>query len=190
MEKECKRVIDQCGYNDTCHVLLTDWSVEASCRETNFSIQKSLVMTELKSISKESVLYPGEYVPMKNQASSGEYLRGMDIEVVSQPRVNIAEYEHFYKLEVVVPGVRREDIVIELHGKLLSFFVSHNISEECDRKERLHEFDGCYFERHISLPRNCDPEFISAEYKDGIIVMQIPKSVWGEQVFNRRVVVY
>lgn len=147
-------------------------------------------MIDIKSISKESLLYPGEYVPMKKMSKSWEQLRGVDIEVVSQPSVNISEYEHYYKLEVVVPGVRREDILIEQNGKRLSFYVSHYSSDDLERKDRLHEFDGCYFERHIQLPRNCDPEFVSAEYHNGIIVLQIPKSEWAEQVFNRRVVVY
>ena len=145
---------------------------------------------ELNQKSKESILYPGEYVPLKDLYDRHEMFPEKDIDVVTQPFVNITEFDHHYKVDVVVPGVRREDIVVKIHGRMLSFYVSHLGVLAEGKKTRLHEFDGCYFERHILLPKNSDPEFISAEYRDGIISLHIPKSDWAEPVFNRRVVVY
>ena len=134
--------------------------------------------------------YPGKYVPRSRAEWLGQLGQEPDNDVVSQPFVNISEFSDCFKLEVVVPGVKREDIEIRLNGKMLSVYGSHATLFAELKKSRLHEFDGCYFERHIRLPANCDPEFISAEYRNGIIVMHIPKSDWAEPVFNRRVVVY
>lgn len=144
----------------------------------------------LQDFKTECRPYPGEYVPRSVAEWEGQLGSHPDYDVVSQPFVNITEFQDNFKLEVVVPGVRREDIVIRLNGKMLSVYVSHDYLFSEIKKNRLHEFDGCYFERHIRLPANCDPEFISAEYRNGIIVMYIPKSDWAEPVFNRRVVVY
>ena len=55
---------------------------------------------------------------------------------------------------------------------------------------RQHEFNYCCFKRDIIVPGNVDADFISAAYKDGILIIRVPKS--KKQVINNveRIIIY
>jgi HSP20 family protein len=106
------------------------------------------------------------------------------------PLLNIDEFEDCYKISFIIPGVSREDIFIDIQNNLLSIMVLHKEREERRKKLNIHEFEGKYFERHIILPDNADPIFVSAEYKAGILHICIPKSKNPMTAFSSRIVTY
>jgi HSP20 family protein len=75
-----------------------------------------------------------------------------------------------------VPGMRKEDIDISLHDGMLTIAgerQSHPVeSESAERSER---FSG-KFRRSISLPTRIEAGKVSATYKDGILMVTLPKA--------------
>jgi HSP20 family protein len=106
--------------------------------------------------------------------------------------VNINESGNFYKIELAIPGVERENLFLKVCGNVLSVSVIHNDEElQKQKKSQLHEFafDGC-FSRKIALPDNADPLFISAEYRSGILQLYVPKSTHPVKRIDTKIAVY
>jgi HSP20 family protein len=78
---------------------------------------------------------------------------------------------------VELPGMRKEDIEISLHDGMLTISgerksESGNNGENGERTER---FTG-KFRRSITLPTRVDAGKVSANYKDGILTVTLPKA--------------
>lgn len=140
-------------------------------------------------IYKEYTVYPGEYIPLPEVDALLQNLQSPGKSSVAKPSVNMDEYEDYFKIEVMIYGVRREDILINVNDNILSILALHKESDEL-KKNQLHEFNYNCFDRHILLPDNTDPQFIIAEYQAGILNIYVPKS--KEPVINvhTRIVVY
>ena len=125
--------------------------------------------------TKECSVYPGEYTLLPETEALMKNLNISTISPGSKPLVNMEQQDDCFKIEMMVPGANREDLFIHINDNILSVFILHG---ECEQKKELqiHEFDSKCIERHIFLPSDADTEFISAEYKHGILTMHIPKS--------------
>ena len=140
---------------------------------------------------KECPVYPGEYTLRAETAALLKGLKIQDEDSVARLPVNIEEFENFYKVEMVIPGIKREDIFIGVAGNILSIIVLCGGSEKLmPKKCRMHEFDNKSLERHLFLPGNSDTEFVSAEYRDGILNLHIPKTQQPSKTSTRQIVVY
>lgn len=139
----------------------------------------------------EYSIYPGDYVPLLTEKEiSEEIVRTKQGEIVS-PSVNIAESNGFYKIEIALPGVDRENFLVYADNNVLSVYVvPHNQSVGDPEKFRLHEFSCNCFERHIELPGDADTEFVSAEYREGVLRIYVPKTPEQSNVQHTRIVVY
>ena len=93
------------------------------------------------------------------------------------PAIEVKELPEKFVLKVELPGVKREDIKLEVSDNVLT------ISGE--RKEEKEEKDAQYyrreivygsFSRSIQLPPNVDPEKISAKLENGVLTVDIPKT--------------
>ena len=66
--------------------------------------------------------------------------------------------------------------------------------KECEPHEaenvQLQEFNYECFDRHIILPDNADPEFMSAEYTAGILRLYVAKAKQPAKNLHTRIVVY
>jgi HSP20 family protein len=92
------------------------------------------------------------------------------------PACDISEQDGAYLVEVDLPGIREEDIAVEVKGKHLA--ISANRSKESRetrdsgfRSERL--FGS--FQRTFALPEDVDAEKIEAQYKNGVLSIALPK---------------
>lgn len=115
--------------------------------------------------------YPGRYVPMPEI----EELLNDKKRCMTQPAINMDEFDSLFRIEVSLPGIHKEDIMILVDDHTLTIKVIHKEHGGAPGRPRIHEFDVNYFERQIELPEKCDAEFISAEYRDGILNLLIPK---------------
>ncbi len=96
----------------------------------------------------------------------------------SVPAVNVSENDDFFTLEVAAPGKSKNDFNLELdNGTLTISSEERNEEEKKDDKGRFtrREFSYSSFKRAFSLPETVDVEKISAEYKDGVLVINLPK---------------
>ncbi|NLB77782.1 MAG: Hsp20/alpha crystallin family protein [Clostridiaceae bacterium] len=96
-------------------------------------------------------------------------------------KADVKETDKEYIVEAELPGVNKEDIVIDLHDDVLTLGV--DIKQEKDE-----ENDGyIYKERQRGSYRrsfnvvNIDNEKVKASYKDGILTVNLPKAEEGKK---------
>ena len=130
--------------------------------------------------------YPGRYVPMPEIE---ELLKGQK-GCMTQPAINMDEFDNFFKIEVSLPGVHKEDIVIFVEQDVLIIKVIHKDQGGSASRPKIHEFDVNYFERKILLPEKTDAEFTTAEYREGILNLIIQKVTDHSGLRSGRIVVY
>jgi HSP20 family protein len=91
------------------------------------------------------------------------------------PPVDVREDERAYYVSADLPGVDRDAIQLELEdGKLtLSGERQRESAEGQQWRWQGRRFGS--FRRSFNLPRTVDAEAISAEYKDGVLQVTLPK---------------
>lgn len=136
-------------------------------------------------------IYPGGYVPLLRPEEIDEGLRLCHEGQMLLPPVNITELPDSYKVEIAIPGLRRQDFLLHAKGNVLFVRVLHrDMGSKEVRHFQLHEFNYECFDRHITLPDNADPEFSSAEYKRGLLQIVMPKTNRPVKNEYNRIVVY
>lgn len=94
------------------------------------------------------------------------------------PKVDIAETDKEFEIQLHVPGVKKDQIKIDLNEKELS--ISGERKFENEEKEKnfksVESFFGS-FRRSFQLPDSIDREKIDASYQDGILIVNLPKDV-------------
>jgi len=98
------------------------------------------------------------------------------------PSVNIAERKDDFRIELAAPGYSREDFKVEHdNGVLTISSEKKNEKSENDDRYTRQEFSYASFKRTFSLPEYVDAEKISAEYKNGLLTLTIPKMEEAKQ---------
>ncbi|NJY63884.1 Hsp20/alpha crystallin family protein [Salinimicrobium sp. CDJ15-81-2] len=96
----------------------------------------------------------------------------------SVPAVNVSENDDYFTLEVAAPGKTKKDFNLELDNGVLTISSEEkNEEEKKDNNGRFtrREFSYSSFKRAFTLPETVDVEKISAEYKDGVLMINLPK---------------
>lgn len=94
-----------------------------------------------------------------------------------QPAVDVDEHDDAYLLSVDLPGVRKEDVKIDLNGNVLT--VSGERKTEQERKtgqSRRYELSRGKFLRSFTLPATVDAANVEASMEDGVLRIAIPKA--------------
>jgi HSP20 family protein len=92
------------------------------------------------------------------------------------PVIDIEEDKDNIVVKVEIPGMRKDDIKIAVHGNMLS--VSGERKQENEVKDKTyHRIERAYgkFSRIITLPSEIDADKIRASYKDGLLKINLPK---------------
>ena len=77
---------------------------------------------------------------------------------------------------VELPGMRKEDIEISLHDGMLTIAGERKTSiSNGEKAERTERYVGS-FRRSITLPVAVDPNRVSANYRDGVLTITLPKA--------------
>ena len=93
-----------------------------------------------------------------------------------RPAVDIYEAENEIVLRAELPGIRKEDIAVEVKDNLLTLrgerFPDPDISDE-----KYYRREICFgtFERSFTLREIIKPEQIKATVRDGVLNISIPK---------------
>ena len=93
------------------------------------------------------------------------------------PFANLAETEISYELTLDLPGVNAEEVSVELNdGKLIVAGERKSEAEEVGKT--FHRVERRYgkFRRVLSIPAPVDEERITADYRDGVLTVTLPKS--------------
>lgn len=98
-----------------------------------------------------------------------------------RPAVEIKQSDNDYKVKVQLPGVKKDDIVIELDNDFMT--ITAEIEEEKDEKEQKEknmkyhtcEFRYGKYQRTISFDQPIRSEDADAVYKNGVLTIILPK---------------
>jgi HSP20 family protein len=95
---------------------------------------------------------------------------------VWSPAVNVREDDSNFYIEAELPGMSKEDIDLEIEQNSLCIKGDRKF-EKKEEGENYHFVERSYgsFYRSFTLPSNVDAEAISAEYKDGVLQVTVPK---------------
>jgi len=93
------------------------------------------------------------------------------------PAVNTREADDAYYIEVDLPGVKKEDISIDVDDNVLTISGERKV-EEARKEEEFYRIESVYgtFERSFTLPEDVDADKIEAEARDGVLTVKIPKA--------------
>lgn len=93
------------------------------------------------------------------------------------PSTNILETNENFKLEMALPGVKKEDVKIDLEKNILNISSEKKVDETTNENENYTRREFVYgtFCRSFTLPETIDTDNIKAEVKDGILSVTLPK---------------
>jgi len=92
------------------------------------------------------------------------------------PRVDVAETKEAYQLTAELPGFKKEDVTVQVQDGVLQLTANVETKESKDEVQwLLRERRSQTFQRSFRLPRDVDGEAISAEFRDGLLVLTLPK---------------
>jgi len=122
------------------------------------------------SIDPVSELFQGFFRPMRNVI--GEQETGL-----SSMKIDVAENESSYTVKAELPGIDKKDIDVQIDGSRVSINARVERSKEQKEGERVirRERYSDAFSRTFSLESEVDENAASAEYKDGVLSLVLPK---------------
>ncbi len=103
--------------------------------------------------------------------------------------VNLSETEKSYEMQLVAPGLKKEDFKVSLDGDLLTVSFEHKEeSSEENKNERWlkKEYKTQSFTRSFNLDDTLDGNRITAKYVDGVLHLSLPKKE-GMQRFSKTI---
>jgi HSP20 family protein len=91
------------------------------------------------------------------------------------PSVNIYNQENAFVIEMAVPGYAKEDFSISLEQQNLKINAEPKQSEISDDRYLRREFSLDGINRNFTLPKSIDTEKISADFRDGMLRITLPR---------------
>jgi HSP20 family protein len=104
-------------------------------------------------------------------------------ESVFSPKVDITENGQNYQINAELPGLTEKEIKVSLENNTLSISAEkseENSKEEKDMNYIVRERSYGSFQRSIKLPQNIDGNQVKAEFKNGVLSIEIPKAAKEE----------
>ena len=148
-------------------------------------------MQSSNSYSSNAVIYPGQYVPLLNEDELREEIKRSFKCESNLPVAEITELTDSYIIDLPLPGLNREDFLIQADRNILAVCVCHKTCQQRFHEEvDKHAFEFGLFDHHINLPEDADTAFISAEYNLGMLRFHIPKINQPAKNLHTRIVVY
>jgi HSP20 family protein len=92
------------------------------------------------------------------------------------PAVDIQETEKEYLLKVEIPEIKKEDVSVTILENVLTLTGERKLEKE-EKGKKFHRIERSYgtFVRTFALPVDADETKIAAEYKDGLLLLHLPK---------------
>jgi HSP20 family protein len=94
------------------------------------------------------------------------------------PALDITEDEKVYNIRAELPGVKREDIDITVHDGVLTISAETRAEDTQKDGERIIRQERRYgrYVRSLRLGALADNAAVSANYKDGVLSVVVPKT--------------
>ncbi len=92
------------------------------------------------------------------------------------PKVNVYEYDDKVGIVAEIPGLDKKDLEVEVEEGVLTISgKKHSIEQGDNAKVLRRELKGSSFKRSFTLGDSLDGDNINAEFKDGVLSIDVPK---------------
>ncbi len=92
------------------------------------------------------------------------------------PLVNVSSEGDDFVVAAELPGVKKEDLEIQVHGDSVRIqgkkTVEYSETASVHRRERA----TGQFDRTLTLPAQLDAAKVTAEYRDGVLTLRLPRA--------------
>ena len=100
-----------------------------------------------------------------------------------QIKMDVKENDTAYVVRADIPGVKKEDIKVDVEGNMVS--ISAEVKQEKEQKEggrviRSERYYGS-MSRSFSLGQDVDEKTANAKYTDGVLELTLPKKAGSRQ---------
>jgi len=116
----------------------------------------------------DDVFSPGSFLARRNEAlDKNSWL----------PAVDVRETEEDFVFTAELPGLDKKDVDITIEDKVLTI-AGERAFEGKEDNPNYHRIERSYgsFSRSFSLPHEVDQEKVSANFKNGLLTVSIPKT--------------
>jgi HSP20 family protein len=93
------------------------------------------------------------------------------------PTVDISEDANQYLIKAELPEVKREDVKVTVENGVLTL-KGERLFEKDEKDTKYHRIERSYgsFMRSFTMPDDADADKVTAEFKDGVLHVKLPKS--------------
>ena len=122
---------------------------------------------EIESLQSDmNRLFDGFFGPRGNGQGARQWLPPMDLVEVDGDLV----------LRADLPGVKEDDVAIEIRDGVLTISGQRNAEHE-DKREGYHRVERAFgsFSRSLSLPKGIDADAVTASFDRGVLEVRVPK---------------
>lgn len=93
------------------------------------------------------------------------------------PTVDIEENDDSFMIRADLPGVSKDDIEVRMDNGVLCISGEKKVETETGKDTRQHRTERFHgsFSRRFTLPSAIDADRVNADYKHGVLTLNIPK---------------
>jgi HSP20 family protein len=97
--------------------------------------------------------------------------------VAPRMRVDVAEKNGAYLVTAEIPGVKKDDIQVNVDGAQVTLSAEVKQEREAGKDERVLHVERSYGKatRSFTLPQELDEAKVEARYRDGVLELTLPK---------------
>ncbi|MFN2646152.1 MAG: Hsp20/alpha crystallin family protein [Burkholderiales bacterium] len=103
--------------------------------------------------------------------------RGESGALLPRAKVDVAEKNGAYLVSAELPGVKKEDIHVAIHGAQVTLETEVKREKEASKDERVLHSERVFgkLSRSFTLPQEVDETKAEARFRDGVLELTLPK---------------
>jgi len=135
-------------------------------------VTRNPAMSPIRNLRREMDRLFDDLVPFRLFDEERETMTG-----VWNPRCDILETDNEFIVNIDLPGVKKEDVTVNYQDNQLSVSGERKLIEGREKKDYLRK-ERVYGNIHrvFTLHQGVDASKITANFKDGILTINVPKS--------------
>lgn len=95
---------------------------------------------------------------------------------INLPAANVIDGEKSYKIELAIPGFKKEDIKVNIENEILTISAeTKGEKEDKNEKYTRKEFSYNSFTRSFQLPKTANSDKVDAKYENGLLKLEVAK---------------
>ena len=106
----------------------------------------------------------------------GDWLGTRTAGAGAYPPVSVFNDGEDFVVVAELPGVRREDLDVQVRGDTLRLKGRKTVAYEDKASVHRREREAGEFDRTLTLPAQLDVEKVAADYRDGVLTVRLPRA--------------